>query len=106
MGGREEDLEDSIPDIAGNVDLVVVGVVDNLVRDILRVAVGVLFGVEACRSQDEVVGIGVDHPIGIAEEVDGFASHAVEEVVAAAGEEVVDVVGRDAAAAGLVEVVE
>lgn len=116
---EEEDLEDSIPDIAaGNVDLVVVvvGVVGgNPVRDILRVdvavvVVGVLFGgVEAWRIQDEVVGIGVvDHPIGIVEEeVDDFASHVVVEEVAAvaAGEEVVDVVGWAAAAAGL-EVVE
>ena len=49
---------------AGNVDLV--GVWRNPVRDILHqvVAVGVevalLFGVEACRSQDEF-GVGVDH---------------------------------------------
>jgi hypothetical protein len=73
------------------VDLVVG--VGNPVRDILQVVVvavvGVLlFGVEACRSQDEVVGVGVDHRIGIVEEdtVDDFANLAVVEEVVVAGE--------------------
>jgi len=96
---------------AGNVDLVVG--VGNPDRDILQVVVvavvGVLlFGVEAYRSQDEVVGVGVDHRIGIVEEdtVDGFANLAVVEEVAVAGEaaaavveEVVAVVVAAAAAA-------
>jgi len=98
----QEDLEDSIPaeDNAGNVDLVVVVGVGNPVRDILHVVVVVvgvlLFGVGACHSQDEEVGIGVDHRVGIVEDgtVDDFASQvvAVEEEVAAAGEEVVAIV--------------
>jgi len=93
------DLEDSIlpaahiavAAAAGNVDLVVG--VGNPVRDILQVVVvavvGVLlFGVEAYRSQDEVVAVEVDHRTGIVEEdiVDGFANLAVVEEVAVAGE--------------------
>jgi len=88
---------------AGNVDLVVG--VGNPDRDILQVVVvavvGVLlFGVEAYRSQDEVVGVGVDHRIGIVEEdtVDGFANLAVVEEVAVAGEAAAAVAGEAAAA--------
>lgn len=97
----QEDLEDSIPaeDNAGNVDLVVVVGVGTPVRDILQVVVAVgvlLFGVGACHSQDEEVGIGGDHRVGIVEDgtVDDFASQvvAVEEEVVAAGEEVVAIV--------------
>lgn len=112
--GGQEVLEEPIPGIAGNADLAEVG---RPVQDILQVvaveAVVLLFGVEACHSQDDA-DIGVDHQTDIVEEdtgeeevVDGFASQtAVEEevvAVAAAGEEVVAV---EEAAAGLVEVVE
>jgi len=93
------DLEDSILPAAhiaaaaavGNVDLVVG--VGNPVRDILQVVVAavvgvLLFGVEAYRSQDEVVAVEVDHRTGIVEEdtVDDFANLAVVEEVAVAGE--------------------
>lgn len=70
----QEDPEDSIP---------VEGIVGNMahpVQDILQVVavvVVLLFGVEAYRSQDEVVDVGVDHHrIGIVEEgvADGIAS--------------------------------
>jgi hypothetical protein len=107
--------------IADNADLVGVG---NPVQDILQVVVAVggavvlLFGVEACRSQDEA-GIGVDHQTtGIVEEdtveeevVDGFASQAaVEEEIVVAGEEVVvageEVAAVEEAAAGSIEVAE
>ena len=118
------DLEDSIlpadhiaAAAAGNVDLVVG--VGNPVRDILQVVVvavvvGVLlFGVEVCRSQDEVVGVGVDHRIGIVEEdiADGFANLAVVEEVAVAGEAAAaaveeEVVAVEVAAAAEEEVVE
>jgi len=101
------DLEDSIlpadhiaaaAAAVGNVDLVVG--VGNPVRDILQVVVvavvGVLlFGVEAYRSQDEVVAVEVDHRTGIVEEdiVDDFANLVVAgEAAAAAEEEVVAVV--------------
>jgi len=116
------DLEDSILPAdhiaaADNVDLVVG--VGNPVRDILlvvvvAVVVGVLlFGVEVCRSQDEVVGVGVDHRIGIVEEdiADGFANLAVVEEVAVAGEAAAaaveeEVVAVEVAAAAEEEVVE
>lgn len=69
----QEDPEDSIP---------AEGIVGNMahhVQDILQVVavvVVLLFGVEAYRSQDEVVDVGVHHLIGIVEEgvVDGIAS--------------------------------